>query len=57
MKVAQKRRARLYERKREEKREKRGKKREGRRKPCEAKVEQMEVIFLLLQAFQELYKW
>ena len=40
-----------------EKREKRGKKREGRRKPCEAKVEQREVIFLLLQAFQVLYKW
>ena len=39
--------------KRKEKREKRGKKREGRRKPCEAKVEQREVIFLL-QAFQVL---
>ena len=43
--------------KRKEKREKRGKKSEGRRKPCEAKVEQREVIFLLLQAFQVLYKW
>ena len=42
--------------KRKEKRENRGKKREGRRKPCEAKVEQREVSFLLLQAFQVLYK-
>ena len=39
------------------KREKREERKEKDEKPCEAKVKQREVIFLLLQAFQVLYKW